>query len=160
MKASRSPFASPAIRGLDIRLAANSQLSSTEPLRCSADVIPVVRELIGERDREHFVALYLNARHLLTHVHTVSIGTATQTLVHPREVFKGAILANAAALIVAHNHPSGDPQPSAEDDVTARRLREAGELLGIELLDAVIVSRSDRYYSMLDGLQTLAWRPA
>ena len=82
-------------------------------------------DLIGKADREHFVALYLNGRHRITHAHIVSRGTTRNALVHPREVFKGAILANASAVIVAHNHPTGDVTPSSDDDrtVTKRIIR-------------------------------------
>lgn len=73
-------------------------------------------------------------------------GILTSTLVHPREVFKGAILSSANAIIVAHNHPSGDPTPSAEDSSLLRRLYSSGELLGIPVLDSVIIG-SGRYYS-------------
>jgi DNA repair protein RadC len=90
--------------------------------------------------REHFVGFYLNARnHLLTRV-LVSIGSLSASIVHPREVFLPAIVHGAAGLIVAHNHPSGDPEPSPEDVSVTRRLAEAGELLGIELLDHVVVA--------------------
>jgi len=71
--------------------------------------------------------------------HIVSVGTLTASLVHPLEVFKLAILANVAAIIVVHNHPSGDPTPSAEDVAITQRLRQAGELLGIRVLDHVVV---------------------
>jgi DNA repair protein RadC len=69
----------------------------------------------------------------------VAIGTLTSALVHPREVFKAAILANAAAIILVHNHPSGDPEPSAEDRALTSRLKEAGEILGIRILDHVVI---------------------
>ena len=81
--------------------------------------------------------------------HVVSVGSLTASLVHPREVFKVAILANAAAIICCHAHPSGDPTPSAEDTAITQRLREAGELLGIGLLDHVVFG-DDRYVSFAD----------
>jgi DNA repair protein RadC len=92
--------------------------------------------------KEHFVAFYLNARSQLVHRETVSVGTLSASLVHPREVFAPAIAHAAAAVIVAHNHPSGDCTPSAEDRDATRRLRRAGELLGIPVLDHVIVSET------------------
>src|SRR5690606_306825 len=86
-----------------------------------------------------FVALLLDARHRLLRVERVSEGTLTSSVVHPREVFGPALREAAAAVVVAHNHPSGDPTPSAEDrDVTAR-LAEAGRLVGVRLLDHVVV---------------------
>lgn len=98
-----------------------------------------LHELRGKR-QEHFVALYLNARYLLIHRETVSIGTLTASLVHPREVFAPAVEHRAAAVIVAHNHPSGDPRPSAEDREATSRIAKAGRILGIGLLDHVLVT--------------------
>ncbi len=90
--------------------------------------------------RESFFVLLLDGRHRLIAEEEVSRGTLTASLVHPREVFRDAIRAAAAALILVHNHPSGDPRPSAEDHAVTRRLYDAGRLLGIEVLDHVIVS--------------------
>jgi len=90
-------------------------------------------------DREHFVALYMDTRHRLTGHQTISIGCLNASIVHPREVFRGAVTRGAAALIVAHNHPSGCSQPSREDLNLTARLTECGRLLGIELLDHLII---------------------
>jgi DNA repair protein RadC len=92
--------------------------------------------------------LLLSTRHDVLRRVTVSRGGLSSAHVHPREVFRPAILASAAAIIVVHNHPSGDPEPSAEDVEVTRRLARAGELLGIPLLDHVIVARNVRYVSM------------
>jgi DNA repair protein RadC len=105
--------------------------------------------LIGRKPKEHFVVLALNARSIPLGVVTVSIGTLSASLVHPREVFGPAILLNAAAIIVSHNHPSGDVTPSAEDKDATRRLQRAGELLGIPVLDHIIVF-SEEFISMKD----------
>ena len=96
--------------------------------------------------KEHFVALYLDACHRPLFRETISVGTLTASLVHPREVFAPAFVRPAAAIIVAHNHPSGDPAPSREDRETTRRLQEAGRILGIPVLDHVIVA-SRGYFS-------------
>ena len=101
-------------------------------------------------DREVFYSLHLDGKHHLVSCEEVSKGTLTCSLVHPREVYKGAILSSAGGLIVAHNHPSGDPSPSGEDRSVARRLYQAGELLGIPLLDSVIIGHG-RYHSMKEG---------
>lgn len=117
-----------------------------EPLRTIRgpdDAASMLQELIGHKDREHFVTLHLNVRNQVTAVETVSIGTLVATLVHPREVYKGAILNNAASIIAGHNHPSGNCSPSREDFGSYERLTDAGRLLGIELLDFLVVSRSD-----------------
>jgi len=98
----------------------------------------VVPKLSG-KTREHFLSLLLNNRYQLIRVSTIAIGSLSATLVHPRELFKDAISASAAAVILAHNHPSGDPTPSDEDLALTGRLVSAGELLGIEVVDHVIV---------------------
>jgi DNA repair protein RadC len=108
----------------------------------------VISEYIGESDREQFIVALLTIRHRLIGLHTVSVGCLTSSLVHPRECFKPAILASAAAVLVGHNHPSGDPEPSAEDVALTRRLASAGTLLGIELLDHVVVGEHGRFVSL------------
>jgi len=97
---------------------------------------------LREKKKEYFVALYLNACNRLLHQETVSIGTLTASLVHPREVFAPAVERSAAGVLVAHNHPSGDLRPSPEDRETTRRLAAAGRILGIPLLDHVLVAES------------------
>lgn len=90
--------------------------------------------------KEHFVALYLNARNELIHREQISVGTVNASLVHPRDVFAPAIEHNATAIIVAHNHPSGNPEPSAADSEITKNLREAGELLGITIVRSLILT--------------------
>lgn len=103
----------------------------------SADLL---RRYIPAGDpREHFVLMGLTVKHRVIGLHTISVGCLTSSLVHPREVFRPAILMGAAAIVVCHNHPSGDPEPSAEDLALTRRLTAAGTLLGIEVLDHVIL---------------------
>ena len=97
---------------------------------------------IRDHKKEHFVALYLNARNELLHRETISVGTVNASIVHPRDVFAPALEHNATAIIVAHNHPSGNPEPSVEDiDVTAR-LKEAGKLLGIYIHSHIIIANT------------------
>lgn len=107
---------------------------------CPEDVFELLVEMV-DHDREHFVALYLDARRRVIGQETVSVGTLTASLVHPREVFAPALQRRAATVVVAHNHPSGDPTPSAEDVALTRRLVRAGELLGVELLDHIVIGR-------------------
>lgn len=102
---------------------------------------------MAELRKEHFQALYLDSRRRLMRREVISIGTLTSSLVHPREVFQPAVERSAAALVVGHNHPSGDPEPSPEDLALTRRLRQAGEILGIELLDHLVIGRG-RYVSL------------
>ena len=124
-------------------------------VREAGDVARVVRETVRGARRESFFALLLNARHRVLGLRQVSVGTLDSAPVHPREVFGPAVREGAAALIVAHNHPSGDPRPSAQDRRVTDRLRSAGALLGIELLDHLVVG-SNRYYSFAaEGLRAL-----
>lgn len=97
-------------------------------------------------DREQFVVVLLNAKNHVLDVESVSEGTLTASLVHPREIFKSAIRRSAHAMILAHNHPSGDPSPSREDREVTQRLVSAGRLLGIEVLDHLVIG-DGRYVS-------------
>src|SRR3989344_6614539 len=98
---------------------------------------------IRAHKKEHFVALYLNARNELVHREDISIGTVNTSIVHPRDVFAPALEHNAIAVIVAHNHPSGSPEPSSEDHNLTARLNEAGKHLGITLLYHLILTKDD-----------------
>jgi len=118
-------------------------------IRDSTGAAAALRPFFAGLDREQFLVACLDAKHAIIGVNVVSIGSLTLSIVHPREVFKPAILLNAHALIAAHNHPSGDPAPSAEDRVLTARLRQAGELIGIALLDHLILGE-DRIYSFAD----------
>ena len=111
-------------------------------IRSPQDVYNLLGPTLRDQKREHFVALLLDTKGGVFRTRTVSVGDLSSSLVHPREVFTEAVRHSAASLIVAHNHPSGDPAPSPEDTAITRRLQEAGELLGIELLDHVIVGDS------------------
>ena len=121
-----------------------------QQIRSSADASTLLHTYLANVDREHFVVLLLNQKNRVVGLHTVSVGSLTASVVHPRETFKAAILANAAAIICGHNHPSGDCQPSKEDRAITQRLKEAGALLGINLLDHVIVGGEGRYFSFAD----------
>ena len=121
-------------------------------LAAPLDAAKTARALIGDDlDREVFGILLVNTRHRVTAMHIVSVGTLNGSLVHPREVFKVAILGSAAAVIAFHNHPSGDPDPSREDRELTRRLVEAGRILGIELLDHVVLGDDARYFSFKES---------
>ena len=116
-------------------------------IRCPADVSQLVMSELRHEAREQFRVLLLDTRNQVTRVSTVSVGSLTESIVHPREVFREAIRHSSAALIAVHNHPSGDPTPSPEDIQVTQRLAEAGRLVGIELLDHVIVG-DGRYVSL------------
>lgn len=112
---------------------------SKKPIRSPRDVCQYAT-WIKTAEKEYFLALYLNARNVLIHEETVSIGSLNANIVHPREVFRPAIVNSAAAVILVHNHPSGDISPSQEDLRLTARLVEAGRLIGIEVLDHLIIT--------------------
>jgi DNA repair protein RadC len=118
-------------------------------IRSSANAYTVFQEYLGDRDRECFCILMLDQKNQAIGIHTVSVGSLTASVVHPRETFKAAILANAAAIICGHQHLSGCPQPSREDLAITQRLVQAGKLLGVEVLDHIIVG-DGRYFSFAD----------
>jgi DNA repair protein RadC len=119
-------------------------------LRSSADASRMLATYLADVDREHFVVFMLDQKNRCLGIHTVSMGSLTASIVHPREVFKAAILANAATILCGHNHPSGDPQPSQEDRAITQRLAEAGKLLGITVVDHIIIGSAGRYFSFAD----------
>ena len=119
-------------------------------IRSAADASRMLATYLADVDREHFVVLLLDQKNRCLGIHTVSMGSLTASIVHPREVFKAAILANAATILCGHNHPSGDPQPSQEDRAITHRLAEAGKLLGINMLDHIIIGSAGQYFSFAD----------
>ena len=106
--------------------------------------------VLQDEPSEVFAILCVTTKHRVIAYHEVSRGTLDSTLAHPREVFKAALLANAAAIVVSHNHPSGDPAPSPDDVELTRRLAAAGEVLGIPVLDHIIVG-DGHYYSFKEA---------
>jgi len=104
-------------------------------------VANLIKNTVKDRQKEHFLLITLNTRNRVTGIINISVGTLNASLVHPREVFKEAISRCASSVIIAHNHPSGDPNPSEEDINITRRLIDAGRILGIEVLDHVIIGR-------------------
>lgn len=139
-RAGRSWWAVPAPPGWRLEArdpAARPQLATPE------DVADLLAPLLRDRDREVCVLAALDVKHRVLSVDTVSVGTADHTFMAPREVFRDALLAGASAVVVAHNHPSGDPAPSADDRQITRRLAQAGATLGVELLDHLVVGDPD-----------------
>lgn len=110
-----------------------------------ADIIPFVQHY-SMQQKEHFISITLNGAHEIIKIQPISVGTINRTVVHPREVFAGAVQDMAAAVIVCHNHPSGNCEPSNEDIQTTNRLIMAGNYLGIKILDHIIITRT-AYYS-------------
>lgn len=144
-----------AVRGIGPAKAAQLQAAAELGRRCTVsqptdrprirgprDVWELLSHDLRDESREHFFAILLDTRNGVLRRHVVSVGDLNSAIVHPREVFSPAIRHGAAALVVAHNHPSGDPTPSPEDVQVTKRLLDAGRLLGIELLDHVVLTES------------------
>lgn len=113
----------------------------------SPDTVIAIMAEEAKADREAFWVLHLNTKNRLIEKELVALGTLDSSAIHPREVFRKAILNSAKAIITVHNHPSGDPTPSPEDKATWRSLKQAAEIIGIEVLDNLIISPSGNYYS-------------
>jgi DNA repair protein RadC len=124
-------------------------------IKDSKDVAKVFLDLLAledknDQDKEHFYVMHLNIRNRIEMVELVSLGTLTSSLVHPRETFRRAVIAGSASIIVAHNHPSGEVDPSDEDSKVTNLLFESGKLLGITLFDHVIFA-NDKFFSFREN---------
>ena len=117
----------------------SSFLYQTRTISSPKDAYEMIKEQLEGLDREQFIIACLNTKNEPTNISVVSVGTLNKAIVHPRELFKTAILSNAASIMAFHNHPSGDTEPSQQDIQLTNRLYEAGELLGIKLLDHLII---------------------
>ena len=141
----------PMLRELTIRYAVKPDHTGQpvllgQALTSPQDAAELLMRVLGDEATEVFGLVLLSTRHTVIAYHEVSRGTLNSTAVHPREVFKAALLANAAAIVLCHNHPSGEPAPSPDDLQLTRRLVAAGMLLGVEVLDHIIVGDAG-YYS-------------
>lgn len=134
------------IKVVSIRLVEEPPLYSNRALQTAQDVLDTVGEEIRKYDRELFCILNLRSKNQVINMNIVSMGTLSTALVHPREVFKSAILSNAAGIMLIHNHPSGECSPSKVDIEVTKRMAEAGDLMGITVLDHIIVGEQE-YYS-------------
>ena len=132
------------------RRASSAAVRVGRPLTSSASVHAHFGPLLVNEKREHFVSVLLDTKNRFVAKDTVSVGSLGASLVHPREAFRRAVREAAASVIFVHNHPSGDPTPSAEDLRVTQRLRDAGEVLGIPVLDHVVVG-GNRFYSFADS---------
>jgi DNA repair protein RadC len=128
----------------------SSQPSPQKQFRDSAGVYEFASAYLEGADREHLIVLLLDNKNRLIGVNTVSIGSLNGAVVHPREVFKPAILSNSAAIILCHNHPSGVSTPSSEDREVTKRAVRAGHILGIRVLDHIIIG-DDEHFSFADA---------
>lgn len=138
-------YQAPIIR---LQVVRESAIDVTTRIRSPGDMAALLAPRYADYDREVMVAVLLNTKNRVIAIDPVAIGTIDTTMIAIREMFKSAILCNAAAVIAVHNHPSGDPSPSPEDIAITRKLREAGELLDIELLDHLVLGEGSRYVSI------------
>lgn len=130
--------------------AADAGVTSRSTVNDAEDAARLARPVMLMAEQETFVVLCLTVRNtLISNPHVVAIGTVTGVEVHPRDVFRAAIAANAAGIVVLHNHPSGDPTPSTEDLQLTRKLKACGDLLGVPVVDHVVVT-ADRHVSIVE----------
>ena len=132
-----------------LKMVKEDTVEYSNTIKSPCDVAALARDVLEmhEMAEENFIVLCLNTKNKIAGVHTISIGSLNASIVHPREVFKAALLNNASGIICLHNHPSGDPEPSREDIEITHRLVNAGNILGINVLDHIIIG--DRRYISL-----------
>lgn len=126
-----------------VKLVREGRPAYSAPISAPVDAVAFFRKKIGDCVQERFAALYLNARNVPIGWQEVSRGSVSASIVHPREVFLPAISLVASSLILAHNHPSDDPTPSKDDVDLTRRMVSAGQILGIEVLDHLVITSQD-----------------
>ena len=136
---------------LSYRARPGPPIDSNRSLKTPREAANLLLELLANEAVEVFGILCLTIKHRFLAYQEVSRGCLDTTCVHPRDVFKGAILANSAGLILAHNHPSGDPTPSADDAAITQRLKQVGEIVGVEVMDHIIIGHDSRYFSFREA---------
>lgn len=129
----------------------SSVLYETRMIRSPYDAYKLIKNFLIDSDREKFVVACLDTKNQPVNISVVSIGSVNSAIVHPREVFKVAMLSNASKIICFHNHPSGNLKCSKEDENITNRLKECGEILGIELVDHIIVGDNNTYFSFKEN---------
>ncbi|MEK7354450.1 MAG: DNA repair protein RadC [Chloroflexota bacterium] len=134
------------------RVDSPQDLDNKPSVKTPDEVFSLVKGSLKDKKREHFLALLLDTRSHLIRNAEISVGSLDSSIVHPREVFKEALSASAASVIFVHNHPSGDPHPSEDDIKLTKRLAEAGEVMGIEVLDHVIIGNKKFFSLKREGL--------
>lgn len=135
---------------VSIRLVEDVPLMGEEPVNTPEVAVKVLSKEFQKFDREVICVVNLQADLRPINMNLVTIGSLSSAMVHPREIFKSAILSNAEAIIMAHNHPSGSLTPSKHDQEVTDRIKKAGELLGIQLLDHVILGKNGEFYSIME----------
>jgi len=131
------------------RLDGYPEQGKKSPVKTPEDVVALVKGRLKGKKKEHFLVILLDTRGQMIKTSEISVGSLDSSIVHPREVFKEAISASAASVIFVHNHPSGDPEPSEDDIKLTERLAQAGEIVGIDVLDHIIIG--DRNHVSLKG---------
>ncbi len=131
----------------------SSVLYETRKISNPYDAYRLAKNFLVDSDREKFVVVCLDTKNQPVSIEIVSIGTVNSAMVHPREVFKLAVLSNASKIICFHNHPSGNTNFSKEDEVITNRLKKCGEILGIELVDHIVVGDDDKYFSFKENFK-------
>jgi DNA repair protein RadC len=121
-------------------------------IRFDTDAAEIAEKYLADADREILAAMFLDIKNNVIGISTISVGCLDFTICHPRELFKAAILVNAANIILAHNHPSGNPAPSSDDIATTKRFAEAGDILGIKVVDSLIIGYKSHYSLKAAGL--------
>ncbi|KIL45557.1 DNA repair protein RadC [Jeotgalibacillus alimentarius] len=137
------PLPAKRINIVSLRLVKESSiLYKDRSVRSPEDVYQLMKQFLEDLDREAFIVVNLDTKNQPVSINICHIGSLNASLVHPREVMKSAILSNAASFVVGHNHPSGQPSPSREDINVTERLKEAGKIVGIDLLDHIIIGEN------------------
>lgn len=131
----------------------SSVLYETRKISNPYDAYRLAKNFLVDSDREKFVVVCLDTKNQPVSIEVVSIGTVNSAMVHPREVFKAAVLSNASKLICFHNHPSGNTDFSKEDEEITKRLQKCGEILGIELVDHIVIGDDDKYFSFKENFK-------
>ena len=129
--------------------------TETKHMSCSEDIVSIFEAILNaecevDQDKEHFWTIGLNSKNRIKYIELVSLGSLTSSLVHPREVFRLAVMKGVASIAAVHNHPSGDPAPSRDDIEITARLKKAGDILGIKMLDHIIIGKN-KHYSFLNN---------
>lgn len=134
-----------------VRLTKDHDVNDSPRIGHPRDIFNLIHDEMATWDREKFLCIIMNQANQILGINEVSVGSLTETLVHPREVFKPVFLMNGAAIMIAHNHLSGDPSPSSQDDAVSDRIKHCAELLGIRFVDSIIVAGGDFYSYQLSG---------
>jgi len=129
----------------------SSILYAKRKINSPSDGVDLVKDFLDGEDRECVMAVFVNTKNEPTAIHTVSIGNLNYAIIHPRELMKVAIISNSAAILLFHNHPSGDCRPSQEDISITKRLVEAGNIMGIRIMDHCIIGENGEFYSFKEN---------